>query len=186
MLVQAQGDSHRLAAPPARDDPLLGAACRGEAMATITRAAVWPRARRGMWSVVISKYSKYTSAVQCVATSSPRCCAAYYLPPTTYYSLLAKWLLRPHLTTYYLRASAYYPQALRHCHDDALPGFRLMHRDVKPDNIGFLDDGRPGLTMTLLLTTYTTPLTRTTYFVPRRRQARALRLRSGQAVANEL
>lgn len=33
-------------------------------------------------------------------------------------------------------------EALRHCHDDALPGFRLMHRDVKPDNIGFLDDGR--------------------------------------------
>lgn len=34
-------------------------------------------------------------------------------------------------------------QALRHCHEDAVPGFRLMHRDVKPDNIGFLEDGRP-------------------------------------------
>ena len=35
------------------------------------------------------------------------------------------------------------PQALRHCHEDAVPGFRLMDRDVKPDNIGFLEDGRP-------------------------------------------
>lgn len=33
-------------------------------------------------------------------------------------------------------------QALRYCHDEAVPGFRLMHRDLKPDNIGFLDDGR--------------------------------------------
>eukprot|EP00908_Phaeocystis_cordata_P000897 Transcript_10977.p1 GENE.Transcript_10977~~Transcript_10977.p1 ORF type:complete len:366 (-),score=55.70 Transcript_10977:558-1655(-) len=33
-------------------------------------------------------------------------------------------------------------EALRYCHDEAVPGFRLMHRDLKPDNIGFLDDGR--------------------------------------------
>ena len=39
-------------------------------------------------------------------------------------------------------ASSLY-QALRHCHEDAVPGFRLVHRDVKPDNIGFLEDGRP-------------------------------------------
>ena len=32
--------------------------------------------------------------------------------------------------------------ALRHCHDDAFEGYRLVHRDVKPSNIGFLPDGR--------------------------------------------
>jgi len=42
-----------------------------------------------------------------------------------------------------------------------------MHRDVKPDNIGFLDDGRTGLTMPVLLTAYTTcHLPLTTYHVP--------------------
>ena len=33
-------------------------------------------------------------------------------------------------------------EALRYCHDEAVPGFRLMHRDLKPDNIGFLADGQ--------------------------------------------
>ena len=42
------------------------------------------------------------------------------------------------------------PQALRHCHEDAVPGFRLMHRDVKPDNIGFLEDGRPRVCVRVL------------------------------------
>jgi len=29
-------------------------------------------------------------------------------------------------------------QALKYCHDDAFPGYRILHRDVKPNNIGFL------------------------------------------------
>lgn len=28
--------------------------------------------------------------------------------------------------------------ALRFCHDEAFPGYRVLHRDVKPNNIGFL------------------------------------------------
>jgi len=33
-------------------------------------------------------------------------------------------------------------EALRYCHDDAVPGFRVLHRDLKPDNMGLLSDGR--------------------------------------------
>ena len=29
-------------------------------------------------------------------------------------------------------------KALKYCHDDAFPGYRILHRDVKPNNIGFL------------------------------------------------
>ena len=32
-------------------------------------------------------------------------------------------------------------RALRYCHDDAFPGYRILHRDVKPNNIGFLATG---------------------------------------------
>jgi len=32
--------------------------------------------------------------------------------------------------------------ALRFCHHEAIPGFKLLHRDLKPDNIGFLENGR--------------------------------------------
>jgi len=32
--------------------------------------------------------------------------------------------------------------ALRHCHNSFLPGYRLLHRDLKPDNVGFASDGR--------------------------------------------
>mmetsp|Transcript_49214 Transcript_49214/g.160003 ORF Transcript_49214/g.160003 Transcript_49214/m.160003 type:complete len:394 (+) Transcript_49214:15-1196(+) len=32
--------------------------------------------------------------------------------------------------------------ALRHCHDGFLPNYRLLHRDLKPDNVGFASDGR--------------------------------------------
>ena len=28
-------------------------------------------------------------------------------------------------------------RALQYCHDDAFPGYRVLHRDVKPNNIGF-------------------------------------------------
>lgn len=31
--------------------------------------------------------------------------------------------------------------ALKYCHDDAFPGCRILHRDVKPNNIGFRSDG---------------------------------------------
>ena len=34
-------------------------------------------------------------------------------------------------------------QVLRYCHDEALPGCKLLHRDLKPDNIGFRPDGTP-------------------------------------------
>ena len=29
-------------------------------------------------------------------------------------------------------------RALKYCHDDAFPGYRILHRDVKPNNIGFI------------------------------------------------
>ena len=32
-------------------------------------------------------------------------------------------------------------RALRYCHGEALPGARILHRDLKPDNIGFLPSG---------------------------------------------
>ena len=32
-------------------------------------------------------------------------------------------------------------RALQYCHDDAFPGYRVLHRDVKPNNIGFLATG---------------------------------------------
>ncbi len=32
-------------------------------------------------------------------------------------------------------------RALKYCHDDAFPGYRILHRDVKPNNIGFLANG---------------------------------------------
>jgi len=32
--------------------------------------------------------------------------------------------------------------ALKYCHDDAFPGYRVVHRDIKPNNIGFVADGR--------------------------------------------
>ena len=32
--------------------------------------------------------------------------------------------------------------ALRYCHEEALPGYRILHRDLKPNNIGFMPDGR--------------------------------------------
>ncbi|KOO27185.1 serine threonine-protein kinase ctr1 [Chrysochromulina tobinii] len=31
-------------------------------------------------------------------------------------------------------------RALKYCHDDAFPGYRVLHRDVKPNNIGFIHD----------------------------------------------
>jgi serine/threonine protein phosphatase PrpC len=31
-------------------------------------------------------------------------------------------------------------RALKYCHDDAFPGYRILHRDVKPNNIGFIHD----------------------------------------------
>ena len=33
-------------------------------------------------------------------------------------------------------------RALRYCHEDAVEGGRLLHRDLKPDNIGFTQSGR--------------------------------------------
>ena len=32
-------------------------------------------------------------------------------------------------------------RALQYCHDDAFPGYLILHRDVKPNNIGFLATG---------------------------------------------
>jgi len=32
-------------------------------------------------------------------------------------------------------------EALRYCHDGAISGFKVLHRDLKPDNIGFRPDG---------------------------------------------
>ena len=31
-------------------------------------------------------------------------------------------------------------RALKYCHDDVFPGHRILHRDVKPNNIGFVHD----------------------------------------------
>ena len=32
--------------------------------------------------------------------------------------------------------------ALKYCHEEAIPGYRILHRDLKPNNIGFMPDGR--------------------------------------------
>jgi serine/threonine protein kinase len=32
-------------------------------------------------------------------------------------------------------------EALRYLHNEAAPGFQLLHRDLKPDNMGFRADG---------------------------------------------
>jgi len=32
-------------------------------------------------------------------------------------------------------------EALRYLHNEAMPGFQLLHRDIKPDNMGFRADG---------------------------------------------
>lgn len=32
-------------------------------------------------------------------------------------------------------------EALRYIHNEAMTGFQLLHRDIKPDNMGFRADG---------------------------------------------
>ena len=32
-------------------------------------------------------------------------------------------------------------EVLRYLHNEAAPGFQLLHRDLKPDNMGFRADG---------------------------------------------
>lgn len=32
-------------------------------------------------------------------------------------------------------------EALRYIHSEAMPGFHVLHRDIKPDNMGFRADG---------------------------------------------
>jgi serine/threonine protein kinase len=39
-----------------------------------------------------------------------------------------------------LHCAAQLARALKYCHDDAFPGYRVLHRDVKPNNIGFIND----------------------------------------------
>jgi hypothetical protein len=39
-----------------------------------------------------------------------------------------------------LHCAAQLASALKYCHDDAFPGYRVLHRDVKPNNIGFIHD----------------------------------------------
>ena len=39
-----------------------------------------------------------------------------------------------------LHCAAQLARALKYCHDDAFPGYRVLHRDVKPNNIGFIHD----------------------------------------------
>lgn len=42
-----------------------------------------------------------------------------------------------------MRCASEVGSALRYCHHHAFfPHFRVIHRDLKPDNVGFLDDGR--------------------------------------------
>ena len=41
-----------------------------------------------------------------------------------------------------LRCGLELARALRYCHDDAIANMRVLHRDIKPNNIGFLADGR--------------------------------------------
>eukprot|EP00965_Chrysotila_dentata_P111329 3680965-Pleurochrysis_carterae.AAC.1 len=41
-----------------------------------------------------------------------------------------------------LRTGVQLAEALRYCHDDAVAGYRVLHRDLKPDNIGIAADGR--------------------------------------------
>lgn len=41
-----------------------------------------------------------------------------------------------------LQAGVELAEALRYCHDEAVRGFKVLHRDLKPDNIGFLPNGK--------------------------------------------
>jgi len=41
-----------------------------------------------------------------------------------------------------LNYGAQLASALQYCHDDAFPGYRVIHRDIKPNNIGFIASGR--------------------------------------------
>jgi len=37
-----------------------------------------------------------------------------------------------------LRCGVQLARAIKYCHDDAFPGYRIIHRDIKPNNIGFV------------------------------------------------
>ena len=41
-----------------------------------------------------------------------------------------------------LQAGVELAEALRYCHEEAVRGFKVLHRDLKPDNIGFLPNGK--------------------------------------------
>lgn len=40
-----------------------------------------------------------------------------------------------------LRCAYEIADALRYLHDEAIPGYTVIHRDLKPDNIAFMADG---------------------------------------------
>ena len=58
-------------------------------------------------------------------------------------------------------------RAIKYCHDEAFPCYRILHRDIKPNNIGFVSpdqlvlfDFGEALTFTYLLTYLLTYLAR--------------------------
>jgi len=62
------------------------------------------------------------------------------VPFWTRRSGVRKWPLRRALTVALQLA-----EALDYCHSGCFPGLRVLHRDLKPNNIGFLADGRLAL-----------------------------------------
>ena len=56
-------------------------------------------------------------------------------------SLKRHWNSRPFTEKRYLRMAKEFSSALMYIHDQIHPNCSLVHRDLKPDNIGFMEDG---------------------------------------------
>jgi len=79
---------------------------------------------------------------------APFCCLEMFsqplsaLLPTSTGVLAHKWEARQWPLARGLSVGLQLARALRHCHDEFLPGYRLFHRDIKPNNVGVFADGR--------------------------------------------
>eukprot|EP00908_Phaeocystis_cordata_P025312 Transcript_7767.p1 GENE.Transcript_7767~~Transcript_7767.p1 ORF type:complete len:314 (+),score=41.06 Transcript_7767:709-1650(+) len=68
-----------------------------------------------------------------LASTLPRSGSSYFAREAA----LKRWSL-----TRALQCGLELADALRYLHDEAISGFFILHRDIKPDNLGFLADGK--------------------------------------------